>query len=387
MNSLHLWSVETFFFFMVIHLWGKFFMAAWRGNRRLTWMTGVVAFVASVATAFTGYLSQQNFDSQWICTQAKDGINATGAGAFLNVLNFGQMLMWHILLLPLGVVVIAGLHVLLVRRAASCLPLTSSDARRPRDSVRRGRGAVTPNDLPHKRGVSTPTATSRSGTGEYVPYDIVKEALRRLVGGRRAILLLAVVFSSPDEPAVTFKSWSTSDPVDFAQTAITELDGTSAVATYGPPYNATPGRDPARSASSSPRNIRRPPARSTPHRTSSSALCGPCPINRCVQRAVDNYEQPPHRTAERMDDRVRESRRQRDRCSRPVAGTRRRYGPVGVMIGSLTTMAQNGGLDGTLFSQGQFYSTNYTKPLLFIADGSYLANLAGAQHLQGTSGA
>jgi hypothetical protein len=35
-------------------------------------------------------------------------------------------------------------------------------------------------------------------------------------------------------------------------------------------------------------------------------------------------------------------------------------------------------------SQGQFYNTNYTKPLLFIASGSYLSNLAGAQHLQGT---
>ena len=114
-NSLHLWSVEVFFFFMVIHLWGKFFMAAWRGNRRLTWVTGVVSFVVSIAAAFTGYLSQQNFDSQWISTQAKDGINATGAGAFWNVLNFGQML-WHIVLLPIGVVAIAGLHVLLVRR-------------------------------------------------------------------------------------------------------------------------------------------------------------------------------------------------------------------------------------------------------------------------------
>src|SRR5262249_24506598 len=30
-NSLHLWSVELFFFTMVIHLWGKFLMAAWRG--------------------------------------------------------------------------------------------------------------------------------------------------------------------------------------------------------------------------------------------------------------------------------------------------------------------------------------------------------------------
>ena len=61
-----------------------------------------------------------------------------------------------------------------------------------------------------------------------------------------------------------------------------------------------------------------------------------------------------------------------------------RYGPVGVIIGSLTAMAQTGGLDGTLLSEGQFYNTNYTKPLLFIADGTYLDNLAGAQHLQGT---
>ena len=32
-NSMHLWSVELFFFFMVVHLWAKFFMAAWRGRR------------------------------------------------------------------------------------------------------------------------------------------------------------------------------------------------------------------------------------------------------------------------------------------------------------------------------------------------------------------
>ncbi len=115
-NSLHLWSVEVFFFAMVVHLWGKFFMAAWRGRRRATWITGVVSFVVSVGAAFTGYLSQQNYDSQWISTQAKDGINSTGAGAIFNVTNFGQMLMWHIVLLPLAVVILVGGHVLLVRR-------------------------------------------------------------------------------------------------------------------------------------------------------------------------------------------------------------------------------------------------------------------------------
>ena len=115
-NSTHLWSVEIFFVFMVIHLWGKFFMAAWRGKRALTWITGVLAFVGSIGTAFTGYLSQSNFDSQWISTQAKDGLNSVGIGAYFNVLDFGQMLMWHIVLLPIVVGLIVIAHIVLVRR-------------------------------------------------------------------------------------------------------------------------------------------------------------------------------------------------------------------------------------------------------------------------------
>src|SRR5246127_4096313 len=90
-NSMHLWSVELFMAFMVIHLWGKFFMAAWRGKRALTWITGALCFLGSIGTAFTGYLIQSNFDAQWISTQAKDGLNAAGIGAFFNVTNFGQM--------------------------------------------------------------------------------------------------------------------------------------------------------------------------------------------------------------------------------------------------------------------------------------------------------
>jgi quinol-cytochrome oxidoreductase complex cytochrome b subunit len=122
-NSIHLWAVELFFFCMVIHLWGKFFMAAWRGGRSRTWMSGAITFLISIVAAFTGYVSQQNFDSQWIATQAKDGINATGAGAFFNVLNFGQMYSYHLLLLPVVVVGLVIAHILLVRRNGIVPPL------------------------------------------------------------------------------------------------------------------------------------------------------------------------------------------------------------------------------------------------------------------------
>jgi quinol-cytochrome oxidoreductase complex cytochrome b subunit len=126
-NSLHLWSVELFFAFMVIHLWGKFWMAAWRGKRTLTWITGVVAFVTSIGTAFTGYLSQSNLDAQWISTQAKDGLNSIGVGAYFNVLDPGQMLLWHVALLPLAIGGLTVLHVVLVRRHGVVPPIDATE--------------------------------------------------------------------------------------------------------------------------------------------------------------------------------------------------------------------------------------------------------------------
>jgi hypothetical protein len=59
------------------------------------------------------------------------------------------------------------------------------------------------------------------------------------------------------------------------------------------------------------------------------------------------------------------------------------YGPVPVLMAGLLTMAQSGGLDGALVSTNRFYQTDFTKSLLFLADGSYLESLASSQHLLG----
>ncbi|HET8880110.1 MAG TPA: cytochrome b N-terminal domain-containing protein [Arthrobacter sp.] len=126
-NSTHLWSVELFFMFMVVHLWLKFWMAAWRGGRALTWITGVISFVVSIVAAFTGYLLQTNFDSQWIAFEAKDALNAVGVGAWFNVANLGQIFVWHVTLLPLAVGAVVVLHVLLVRVHGVVPPLEADD--------------------------------------------------------------------------------------------------------------------------------------------------------------------------------------------------------------------------------------------------------------------
>jgi quinol-cytochrome oxidoreductase complex cytochrome b subunit len=122
-NSVHFWSVQMFFMFMVLHLWGQYFAAGWRDGRAKTWMIGVVIFAASVVTAFTGYLAQQNFASQWVAVNAKDAINSTGAGAFFNVLNFGQMYGLHVMLFPVLVTILVAVHVVQIRSRGLVKPI------------------------------------------------------------------------------------------------------------------------------------------------------------------------------------------------------------------------------------------------------------------------
>ena len=122
-NSLHFWSVQLFFVFMVLHLWGQFFMASWRNGRAPTWMIGAVTFLVSILAAFTGYLAQQNLDAQWIGVNAKDAVNSGGLGGFFNVLNFGQMYGLHVMLVPIAITVLVVIHVVQVRMRGVVAPI------------------------------------------------------------------------------------------------------------------------------------------------------------------------------------------------------------------------------------------------------------------------
>jgi ubiquinol-cytochrome c reductase cytochrome b subunit len=131
MNSLHFWSVQLFFVFMVLHLWGQFFAAGWRHGRASTWMIGAVIFLVSIGAAFTGYLAQQNFDSQWIAISAKDAINSTGAGTFFNVLNFGQMYGLHVMIVPVAVTFLVVVHIVHIRMRGVVKPIQPNESMRP----------------------------------------------------------------------------------------------------------------------------------------------------------------------------------------------------------------------------------------------------------------
>src|SRR5438270_3027359 len=183
-NSIHLWSVELFMALIVIHLWAKFWMAAWRGRRALTWITGVVAFGASVLECFTGYLSQQNFDAQWIATNGKDALNSAGVGAFFNLMNFGQMPLVHVVLIPILLIALIGAHVLMVRVRGVAHPLPD---RRPKTRALRKAAA---------------TAEAEAWRGPTRRYDILKEGTAAVAIVAVLVVALAGILSSPDEPPV-----------------------------------------------------------------------------------------------------------------------------------------------------------------------------------------
>ena len=362
-NSLHLWSVELFMALLVIHLWGKFWMAAWRGRRSLTWITGVVAFVASIVECFTGYLSQQNFDSQWIATNGKDAFNEVGIGAFFNLMNFGQMLMWHIVMLPIILIAIVGAHVLLVRK----------------------RGVSHPLPVTRPRGVAARLAAAKADRaawrGPTRRYDILKEGTIATVVILVLTVGLASLLSSPNVPPATVRSWVQVVPADFLATAGTELDGSSLTATYGPPYNTngTP-----QSEWFAPANW---PGVRQPIDAAQTFVLGPltsaAATDPTLAAALATYK------AASPDQQVKWAAAYGKAVTKvtfvngvpvvPAAND----GPVPVMLASELALARSGAIDADLSASQPFYGTDFTKPLLFLEDGAYYADKATAEHLTG----
>jgi Cytochrome b(N-terminal)/b6/petB len=362
-NSLHLWSVELFMALLVIHLWGKFWMAAWRGRRTATWITGVVAFLVSIVECFTGYLSQQNFDSQWISTSGKDAFNAAGVGAFFNLMNFGQMLMWHIVLIPIVLVAIIGGHVLLVRKRGVSHPLP----------------AIRPRGLAARRAAAK--ADRAAWRGPTKRYDILKEGAIASVVILGLTVVLASLLSSPDDPPVTVASWAKVAPADFLGTAASELNGTSETAGYGPPYNTN----------GSPQKIVIAPGSwfgvTQPIDAAQSFVISPltqaAPLNPAVKAALAVYNAAPASLQNKWATNYLNAVAKVKFVNGVPVVPKANDGPVPVMLAAELALAQSGSIDADLLAQHPFYGTDYTKPLLFMEDGQYFSNLATADHLTG----
>jgi hypothetical protein len=219
--------------------------------------------------------------------------------------------------------------------------------------------------------------------GPTVPYDLVKEFVIALGVILALTVIFSLLFSSPDEKSSTIAQWSRSDPGDFLTTATAELAGQSDTAQYGPPYTHTPDV----SQKIGPVSLARLAGVShplTPPRDFVIAPLSTVPQNPALRVALAAYASAPAaRQAAWTDAYTKAIPKAHFLAGRPLLPPGS-YGPVEPMMSSMLALAQSGGLDGALLTSRQFYETDYTKPLLFMADGGVLTNRAMAQHLLGT---
>ena len=210
-------------------------------------------------------------------------------------------------------------------------------------------------------------------------YDLVKEFVIALGVVTVLILILAGVFSSPDEKPVTIAAWAKADSADFTATALAELDGSSGTAGYGPPYNtASTGQKIGPLALASGAGV------THPIDTAQAFVLTPLeavPQGSAVQQAISGYVSADGTRQQAWTNAYSSAL---DAAGGDPGKVKPGvYGPVPALLTQLLGQAQSGTLDSQLMSEQGFYNTDYTLPLMFLADGSYLADDAHGQHLAG----
>ena len=242
-----------------------------------------------------------------------------------------------------------------------------------------------------------PADDTKPWSGGYQPYDLIKELCIALGVITLLAVLLTVLLSSPDDKPSTVAQWSRSLPVNFTATAAKELAGTSDTAEYGAPYNHNGEGQKAWFLK---------PQKwlgvSHPINTAEAYVVGPLKTitgDPAVQSALATYQAAseqqkkawaeayakPFKENEEAEEEEKPAPNQVsvDQATGKVTVNAPGAGPVPVMMEGLVGLAQSGGLDGSLLTSRQFFQTDYTKPLLLMADGGLLEERAEAQHLLG----
>jgi hypothetical protein len=221
---------------------------------------------------------------------------------------------------------------------------------------------------------------ARPWTGPYRRYDLVKEFVIALVVVALLTVGLAIVLGSPDRAAITLREWATQAPNDFVATTVAELDGTSGTATYGAPY----GNDSTAGQTLGPLALQRWAGVREPIDTAQDFVLAPLSTSTdpATTTALTTFN------AASADQRSTWAANYGDALTNAPDGDPAKvadgdYGPVPAMAGGMLGMARSGALDGLLQEQGGFFQTNYSRSLLFLADGSYLEDQARAENLGG----
>ena len=132
-RSIHAWSANLMVASAVAHLFSVLFLHAYRRPRELTWVSGVLLLLLTLAFGFTGYLLPWN-EISFFATRVGTDIGATvpvvghGLVRFMRGGNdvtgatLTRLFGFHVAILPGIATALVGLHLLLVQRHGMSVP-------------------------------------------------------------------------------------------------------------------------------------------------------------------------------------------------------------------------------------------------------------------------
>ncbi len=137
-HNLHFWAASAMVVLVALHMTRVFYFGAYKYPREMTWITGSILLVVTLAFAFSGYLLPWDqkaywttvllsrmagtapFVGGWATTLVQDGQNI---GAF----TVTQLFAFHVILLPVLTVAAIGVHMFLVIRHGISNPPRRAD--------------------------------------------------------------------------------------------------------------------------------------------------------------------------------------------------------------------------------------------------------------------
>ncbi len=139
-RSVHAWAANLAILSVYIHLASTFFMKAYRSPRELTWVSGVCLFFLLLGFGFTGYLLPWNtlsFFATKVGTQIARVVPVIGpllctflrGGPEVGDTTLTRFFWLHIAVLPVGLLLLAALHLFLVQMQGMSKPLSDRGGR------------------------------------------------------------------------------------------------------------------------------------------------------------------------------------------------------------------------------------------------------------------
>jgi len=126
-RGLHHWGASMMIVVVVLHMVQVFLYGAYKKPREATWMVGVVLLLMTLAYGLTGYLLPWDDRAYWgtVVTTRIAGTaplagpyiaRLLGGGSEVGVVTFARFYGMHVLLLPVGTILLIALHIYLVRK-------------------------------------------------------------------------------------------------------------------------------------------------------------------------------------------------------------------------------------------------------------------------------